>query len=144
VLGEGSGVGIAVVPGYLCDCLGLAGNERREQFLRLTPELIEIGPFAQRARGWGPSQHELLSWLRGLRHPLRPVYARAGRKEFIETTTRQRFSGGRSPSRGHGGALLRQGQPTGRVRPRLLEPVNQEVSWCFVGSNLLLGVIDQC
>src|SRR6516162_8314308 len=83
------------------------------------PELIEIGPFAQSARGWGLSHHELLSWLRGVRQPLRPVSARAGRKEFIETTTCQRLPGGRSPSRGHGGALLRHGQYTGMVRSRL-------------------------
>jgi hypothetical protein len=111
---------------YLRDCLGLAGNERREQFLRLTPELIEIRPIAQSARGWGLSHHELLSWLRVVRQLLRPVSARAGRKEFIETTTRPRLPGGRSPSRGHGGALLRHTQHTELVRSRLFEPVNQE------------------
>jgi hypothetical protein len=125
---EGRRVGVAVVRVYLCDYLGLAFNKRREQFLRLTPELIEIGPFAQSARGWGLSHYELLSWLRVVRQPLRPVSARAGRKEFIETTTCQRLPGGRSPSRGHGGALLRHGQHTGMVRSQLLEPVNQVVS----------------
>jgi hypothetical protein len=54
-------------------------------------ELIEIRAFAQSARGWGLSHLELLSWLRVVRQPLRPVSARAGRKEFIETTTCQRF-----------------------------------------------------
>jgi hypothetical protein len=49
---------------HLRDGLGIAGDECREEFLRLTFELIEVGLFAQSARGWGLSHNELLSWLR--------------------------------------------------------------------------------
>jgi hypothetical protein len=121
--------------------LGFDPDERTR--LAGLEEVVYSWGIAQSARGWGLSHYELLSWLRVVRQPLRPVSARAGRKEFIETTTRPRIPGGRSPSRGHGGALLHHSHHTGMVRSRLLEPVNQEVSGCFVGSNLLLGVIDQ-
>jgi hypothetical protein len=43
------------------------------------------------------------------------VSARSGRKEFIENKE-QTFSGGHSPSRGHGGALMRHKYRTSRAR----------------------------
>jgi Amidohydrolase family len=44
---------------------------------------------------------------------MRPVSARSGRKEFIEDEGLSDRSGGRSPSRGHGSALMRQGKVSG-------------------------------
>jgi len=48
--------------------------------------------------------------------PSRPVSAHSGRKEFIEAMCCRVRSGGRSPSRGHGSALMRFAQHSGRRR----------------------------
>jgi hypothetical protein len=78
----------------------IAGGKRLQQLFRLPLQLFEVGMLAHPAGGYVPFH---VSSFR-----LRPVSACSGRKEFIETGSQEKFiSGGRSPFRGHGGALKR-------------------------------------
>jgi hypothetical protein len=63
---------------------------------------------------------------RALAQPSRPVSAHSGRKEFIEAMSCGVPSGGRSPSRGHGSALMRFAQHS-RWRP-LMQPSSRHAS----------------
>src|SRR5215471_19091087 len=83
---------------------------------------VSVAAHPPRARRLRLVHNELLSRLRSKRQPLRPVSARSGRKEFIATGKWKSItSGGRSPSRGHGGGLKRQcPDSTGRSSARHL------------------------
>jgi hypothetical protein len=100
---EGRRFGDAIVGRHLGDRGRITGPKRVEQLFRLAFELIEMGTRRKRASGGG--HDELLSWPR-VRACRRPVSARSGRKEFIDMNCAT-VSGGLSPFRGHGGALLR-------------------------------------
>jgi hypothetical protein len=105
---ERGGVRVAIICVHLCDCGGNARGKCLQQFFGLALELIQIRMLSQRAKRRVVLQHELLSWPSLTDQPLRPVSACSGRKEFIETGSQEKFiSGGRSPFRGHGGALKR-------------------------------------
>ena len=95
---------------YLRDGGSIFRGKCVEQFLRLTLELIKIRMLAKFASGQAAMHNELLSpRLRYLRQPLHPVSARSGRKEINRNgSIGLQSSGGRSPSRGHGGVLKRQ------------------------------------
>jgi hypothetical protein len=65
---------------------------------------------------------KLLSWLQS--SAMCPVSAHSGRKEFIDVWSCEISSGGRSPLRGHGSALMRSPQDS-RARPPTQAVSNQ-------------------
>jgi hypothetical protein len=67
-----------------------------------------------------------------------PVSARSGRKEFIETKD-DRSSGGHSPFRGHGGALMRQKHRTRVIA--ICRAAARRRATCFL-SELLVEFLD--
>jgi hypothetical protein len=78
----------------------VAGDKFLQQLFRLPLQLFEVRMLTH------PTGRYVSIHVSSFR--LRPVSACSGRKEFIETEIRRKFiSGGRSPFRGHGGALKR-------------------------------------
>ena len=82
---EGGGVRALVERVHLGGCVGLAGRERLQQFLRLAFELHEVGTVAQRAGGRVFPRDMMSSFPGRALRSRRPVSAHSGRKEFIET-----------------------------------------------------------
>jgi hypothetical protein len=117
---------VAVVCMDLRDGGGISRSKCCKQFLRLAFELIKIRMLAKLASGQAAIHNELLSpRLRYPRQPLYPVSARSGRKEFGQNdSVGLQSSGGRSPSRGHGGVLKRQGHHIMRL-PMAREPAQR-------------------
>src|SRR5262249_11495242 len=87
-----------IAPIHFGDGGWITGAEIAQQFLRLTFQLLEIRMLAH------PPGRQVRFHMSSF--PLRPVSACSGRKEFISRKYRKGYSsGGRSPFRGHGGAL---------------------------------------
>ena len=78
-----------------------------EQFLGLPLELMEIGAVAKRTGRRRVAGHDELLFRRRQASAEGPVSAHSGRKEFIVSAEfGTAYQSGRSPSRGHGGALI--------------------------------------
>ncbi len=105
--GEGRRVGLAIVGVHFLRRFRISSAKGVEQFLGLPLELIEIGAVAKRTGRRRVAGHDELLFRLRQASAEGPVSAHSGRKEFISVlNSGNPYQSGRSPSRGHGGALI--------------------------------------
>src|SRR5262249_14806334 len=97
--------GIAIVDPHFCYHFNVPGSESLQQLLGLTTQLIEVWVNGERSGGTSDTGHDELlpGQLRSTGVPVCPLGGQKSSSQAMKVDV----SGGRSPSRGLGGALMR-------------------------------------